>query len=691
MTVAKRTVRLVALAMLVVSMMVPLAALYAQDDSRQLNDDVPITGALDGEAFSQTYWFEAAAGQAVTLDASTADEGLALALLLQDAEGTLLAQDVDPESAETVSIVDFAVPEAGRYYVTVMRLSGAEGDSAGEFSLAYTTQAAPTVESAGPRIGTPTLVTLDAGIQVAVSWNSTANVDLEVRDPYGNSIYWDNPTAENAVFDRDVNANCVEPIGDNPTETVTWAPGAVPSGSYEVIIYYVQGCENNNPVNLALDVNAGGTALETVAGTLLPDQVFLSSFTLSSSGEVAQGLSGIYPGAALRNASSFLTGQTPVTTGASVTGTIDAERPFQAYSFSGATGEIVTIRMDSVTGNLDAALYLLDPNGNVVAYNDDVLGGEATDSEISNQTLVSDGVYTIVASRYGQEFGGTAGDFTLTMTGAEFSIPPALAGLDLPGGSVEVSLLWNTNADLQLLVRDPAGNAVYDDIPSVTSGGVLAENGNVNCTDTSTSPVSYVYWPQDRLPPGTYEVEIWYQNACNDTSPVTFNLTVRVNGEVIIAATGQPNTGQVYLTSFTVDVNGFASASAGGILGDSSLLDIGSALVSAIPISYGDTVSGTINQANKYVLYTFEGEAGDQVRVGMDATAGTLDTSLFLLSPEGVQLAFNDDAVLNETMNSLIDDFTLPADGTYIIVASHYGLIYGGTSGTYNLSVVRLN
>ena len=347
--------------------------------------------------------------------------------------------------------------------------------------------------------------------------------------------------------------------------------------------------------------------------------------------------------------------------------------------------------MDATSGNLDTALYLVDASGNVVAYNDDALNANTTNSEISNQTLVSDGLYTVVASRYGQEYGGTEGNFTITLTGAEFSIPPALAGLELPAGSIEVSLLWNTNADLQLLVRDPSGNAVYDDIPFGNSGGVLEENGNVNCVETSTSPVSYIYWPADRLPPGTYEVEVWYQNQCADTSPVTFNLTVRVNDQVIIANTGQPNPGQVYLTNFTVDVNGFASAGAGGFIGDSSMLDIGTALNSAIPISYGDTVSGTINQATKYVLYTFEGEAGDQVRVGMDATAGTLDTTLFLLSPDGAQLAGNDDAVVNETTNSLIDNFTLPADGTYIVVATHYGLLYGGTSGTFNLSVVRLN
>ena len=91
------------------------------------------------------------------------------------------------------------------------------------------------------------------------------------------------------------------------------------------------------------------------------------------------------------------------------------------------------------------------------------------------------------------------------------------------------------------------------------------------------------------------------------------------------------------------------------------------------------------------MLYTFDGQAGDQIRIGMQATAGTLDTSLYLLSPDGAQIAANDDAVVNETTDSLIDTYTLPADGTYIIVASHYGLLYGGTSGTYNLSLTRLN
>lgn len=692
MNQARKIMRLLAFAV-VVAMLVPSVVLFAQGAERQLTTVEPITDTLDAEAFAQTYWFEGVQGEVVTLLASTADEGLALAMLLLDADGALIAQDSGSDAASSTSISEFVLPEAGRYYVTVLRATGAEGDATGEFSLTLVVAEGETTsgEVEVTAIGTPTLVTLNAGIQVSVNWASTADLDLEVRDPYGNSIYWDNPTAETAVFDQNVNANCVATTADNPTETISWTPGAAPSGSYEVIVYYVQGCDNNDPANLELSVVVDGEPLDTVSGTLLPGQEFLSSFNLSASGDATQGLSGPYPGATLRDPAGFLSGQTPLAPDTSLTGVIEADQPFAAYSFTGTTGDIITVRMDATTGNLDTALYLLDSTGNVVAYNDDAINAATTNSEIGNQTLVSDGVYTVVASRYGQEYGGTEGNFTITLTGAEFSIPPALAGLDLPAGSVEVSLLWNTNADLQLLVRDPSGNAVYDDIPFGNSGGVLEENGNVNCVETSASPVSYIYWPPDRLPPGTYEVEVWYQSQCADTSPVTFNLTVRVNDQVIIAANAQPNPGQVYLTNFTVDVNGFASAGAGGFIGDSSVLDIGAALNGAIPVSYGDTVTGTINQAAKFVLYTFEGEAGDQVRIGMDATAGTLDTTVFLLSPDGAQLAANDDAVVNETTNSLIDNFTLPADGTYIVVATHYGVLYGGTSGTYNLSVVRLN
>ncbi|MBN1965425.1 MAG: PPC domain-containing protein [Anaerolineae bacterium] len=700
MNLLQKRLRVFTILLIVVStLMASASLLLAQEGSRQLIVGTPVTAELDATTFAQTYWFEGLAGQEVTLFASTADEGLALAMLLTDAGGAPLAQDADPETPSAASVAAFLLPVEGRYYVTVMRLSGAEGDGAGTFTLTFViagqgqvepTEAAPTTEPVAT--AGPSLVTLDAGIQVSASWNSTADLDLEVRDPFGNSIYWENPTAENAIFDRNINANCEFTTADNPTERVNWTPGASPVGSYEIIVYYVQGCDNTAPANVTLNVTVNGVALPPVSGAVLAGQEFLSSFKVEASAEASAGLSGVNPGLTLANASSFLTGQTPLSSEAGVTGAISADSVYQSFSFTGTTGQLVTLRMDATSGNLDPLLFLVDPNGIVVASSDDAATGDTINSEISNWTLVSDGLYTVVATRYGLDYGGTEGEFVLTLSGGSTEVPAALAALNLPQGSIEVSLLWNTNADLQLLVRDPSGASIYDDVPSsANTGGQLAEDGNVNCAATTTTPVSYIYWPADRLPPGTYEVEVWYQSNCGDTTPVTFTLTVRINDQVVVNATAQPAPDQVYLTTFSVDVNGGTSAGAGGFIGGSSVLDVGQALLGAIPVEYGDIVSGTINQSSRFVVYTFEGAAGDQVRIGMDTLAGTLDTTLYLLSPDGAELAANDDAVVNETTNSLISSVTLPSDGTYIIIATHYGLLYGGTSGTYNLTLTRLN
>jgi hypothetical protein len=71
----------------------------------------------------------------------------------------------------------------------------------------------------------------------------------------------------------------------------------------------------------------------------------------------------------------------------------------------------------------------------------------------------------------------------------------------------------------------------------------------------------------------------------------------------------------------------------------------------------------------------------------MEATSGSLDTLLFLIGPSGLELAENDDAVVGETTNSRIEDFVLPETGQYVVLATHFGTIYGGTTGTYALSL----
>lgn len=88
-------------------------------------------------------------------------------------------------------------------------------------------------------------------------------------------------------------------------------------------------------------------------------------------------------------------------------------------------------------------------------------------------------------------------------------------------------------------------------------------------------------------------------------------------------------------------------------------------------------------------MYAFEGQQGDLVTIRMELTGGTLDTALYLISPEGIQLAYNDDVTPGDNTNSVIEEVTLASTGTYYIIATHYGLNVGGTQGTYNLELIQ--
>jgi hypothetical protein len=322
--------------------------------------------------------------------------------------------------------------------------------------------------------------------------------------------------------------------------------------------------------------------------------------------------------------------------------------------------------------------------------------------------LLNDGTYTVLVTRYGLTIGGTEGEYNLTLTGAQGTtaadtgagitgtplpfVPTATVAADaLPNGEIEVKLEWATQADLQLLVRDPLGGTVYDDIPIVESGGILEEDGNVGCTNPTDSPISYIYWPPNRRFPGTYEIEIWYQNTCNDVRAVNFGLTVNVQEQSVINTTGPLNPDQRYMITFNIGQDGTVTAGPGGVFSmeDPATLNYQARLTEATPLTYGQSVSGSISDQQRFAVYSFEGQTGDIVSIGMQARSGTLDPTLFLITEEQLRLASNDDVVPGENPNSVIDKVTLPSTGTYYIIATHYGLNFGGTTGTYDLQLVQ--
>jgi subtilisin family serine protease len=98
-------------------------------------------------------------------------------------------------------------------------------------------------------------------------------------------------------------------------------------------------------------------------------------------------------------------------------------------------------------------------------------------------------------------------------------------------GDVQVLLNWNNYNDLDLLCTDPKGETVYYGNKSISSGGKLDIDMNVNYPGSIT-PIENIYWPTGKAPNGTYNVYLLnsknHERYENSTS---YKITVKYGGK----------------------------------------------------------------------------------------------------------------------------------------------------------------
>jgi hypothetical protein len=107
----------------------------------------------------------------------------------------------------------------------------------------------------------------------------------------------------------------------------------------------------------------------------------------------------------------------PIKYGSTANGIIDSQQFLYYYTFEGAAGDVITIRMSRVPGSrLDPLLYLYVYGGQPVLLtgNNDAAQGNP-DAAIVRFTLPQSGAYLIAATRVGVAQGQTDGSFILTL------------------------------------------------------------------------------------------------------------------------------------------------------------------------------------------------------------------------------------------------------------------------------------
>jgi len=114
--------------------------------------------------------------------------------------------------------------------------------------------------------------------------------------------------------------------------------------------------------------------------------------------------------------------------------------------------------------------------------------------------------------------------------------PTAPGGGNLGTGDVRVTLVWNTDADLDLHVIDPTGVEIDFTNRSSPSGGQLDVDKIPDPGDTSTH-VENVFWPTGGAPRGTYTAFVRNLGGSSGTSS-SYTMDVFVNGQRVTGSSG---------------------------------------------------------------------------------------------------------------------------------------------------------
>jgi hypothetical protein len=100
--------------------------------------------------------------------------------------------------------------------------------------------------------------------------------------------------------------------------------------------------------------------------------------------------------------------------------------------------------------------------------------------------------------------------------------------LRVGSGDIQVSVAWNTVADVDLHVVDPAGEEIFWSDRRSASGGELDLDSNAACSSDQPRNENIV-WPIGEAPTGTYIVRLDYWSSCGALQ-TDWVLTVWVRG-----------------------------------------------------------------------------------------------------------------------------------------------------------------
>ncbi|MBI4885096.1 MAG: S8 family serine peptidase [Actinobacteria bacterium] len=112
------------------------------------------------------------------------------------------------------------------------------------------------------------------------------------------------------------------------------------------------------------------------------------------------------------------------------------------------------------------------------------------------------------------------------------TVPP---DLELGTGDVQATLIWSGDSDMDLHVVEPNGEEIFYSSKSSSTGGSLDHDDIPACGVATGDHVENIFWPTGQAPLGDYTASVRFYRACAEGVAQSVQLTVRVNGQVVVS------------------------------------------------------------------------------------------------------------------------------------------------------------
>jgi hypothetical protein len=342
--------------------------------------------------------------------------------------------------------------------------------------------------------------------------------------------------------------------------------------------------------------------------------------------------------------------------GDSLVGTIDTQAE-QPYVFTAQRGDLISITMQRISGDLDAYLILADAQGHPLVTNDDDPASPGTlDAAIRRWLIHTSGDYQIVATRFGRASGPSRGAYSLTLD----RVPPEQLGVTL-----DLAALLDYGGSSTGAISPDALVRYYQF--EAHKGDVIAID--VERTIGNLDPAVTLYdatQNQIQLPvAGLRGQSALIRDYVISADATYFVYVSRYFGDKGFTA-----------GSFSIELTGWQGS---GLTVETSP-NTGNPLLRLI---YGSAITSTLDAGNPSVTYYFSGKKGDTITVDMAALTGDLQSALILLDGHGQLLTQTDPG----TADAQINGYILPATDVYSLVVGRHSRVNGTTSGSYHLTL----